>query len=159
MTNCPKEKFEFIVETDGLLNDYIRSVVFKRIKAETKDDKFILINANQIRVAMILRALAPCSLKAFAEAMIMSKAAASALVDRMVQNGIVRREANENNRREILLWVASDFEAHVSHVVTELSKWFEGLSAEMGIETFEKWYDAMLSINHIIHKRIRNNHE
>lgn len=69
----------------------------------------------------------------------MSKAAASALVDRMVKACAVRGEANPQNRREILLTVSPEFESHVVHGRSEMTRWFETLVDRMGIETFEKW--------------------
>lgn len=149
-----KEKIELIMETDGLLKDYIDLVVIKQIKAEIQDSKFTSLNANKVHAALILKALAPCTLKEFALSLRLSKAAASALVDRMVKNGVIVRKAGMADRREVQLTLASDFNQHINYVSAELSKWFEGLAQEMGPELFEKWYEAMTSINRIILKKL-----
>lgn len=151
-------KVAFIVDTDGLLKDYVHSVVIKEIKSKMTDDAFKCLNTNHIHAALILKSIAPCSLKEFAVTMRLSKSAASALVDRMVENNIVQRQANPQNRREILLSISSSFERHLAYVRTELAKWFTDLTAEMGMDTFEKWHAVMVSLNSIIRKRIRSNY-
>lgn len=153
-----KNKVAFIVETDGLLRDYIDSVIIKQIKSKITDDKFNNLNPNHIHAALILKNMAPCSLKAFAGSMRLSKSAASALVDRMVENGVVERQPNPSNRREVLLSVNPDFERHVAYVKSELAKWFEELTAAMGMDLFEKWYSVMTELNRIIKRKINSDH-
>lgn len=145
-----KEKVELIMETDGLLKDYLYLVVLKQIKARIKDKKFNSLNANQIHAALLLKTLAPCTLKEFSLSLRLSKASASALVERMVRNGVIVRKVSTDDRREVQLSIAADFEQHLNDVSGELSKWFEGLAQEMKPELFEKWYEAMTSINRII---------
>ena len=153
-----RAKAAFIVETDGLLSDYIDAVVIKEIKAKMSDDAFKCLNANHVHAALILKNIAPCPLKTFAAALRLSKSAASALVDRMVENGLVSRQVNERNRREVVLFISPAFEKHLDHVRSELAKWFETLIDEMGLETFEKWHEVMVALNRIIKREITSSH-
>ncbi len=150
------DKVDFIVRTDGLLKDYIESVVVKAIKAEMPDDIFKQTTPNHIRAALMLRTLQPCSLKEFAIAMRLSKAAASAQVDRMVKAGTVLREVNPENRREVLLMVSPALEEHVAHVHSRMIRWFGSIIEQLGQETLEKWYDVMVSLNEVLKQRITN---
>ncbi|ABA88041.1 helix-turn-helix transcriptional regulator [Syntrophotalea carbinolica DSM 2380] len=150
-----KAKVAFIVETDGLLKDYLESIVIKNIKSEMIDDAFKNVSSNHLHAALILKNISPCALKQFAEAMRMSKAAASALVERMVKSGLVLREVNPENRREVLLSVNPDFDAHVSHVRTQLTHWFEILVNKMGMESFEKWHNVMVTLNKVLQDEIK----
>ena len=152
-----KSKVAFIIETDGLLKDYLESVVIKAIKSRMTEDVFKNVSPNYIHAALILKSIAPCALKKFAATLRLSKAAASALVERMVQAGVVCREANPQNRREVLLTVHPDFDAHVAHVRSEMVRWFETLIDKMGMETFEKWHAVMVSLNSALHEKIRSN--
>ena len=153
-----KAKVAFIVETDGLLSDYINSIVIKQIKSKMPDDAFKCLNTNHVHAALILKNIAPCPLKVFASTLRLSKSAASALVDRMVENGLVGRQVNEKNRREVLLFINPDFEKHVDHIKAELTKWFESLIDEMGRDTFENWHKVMVALNRIIKKEISAEH-
>lgn len=159
MTEAYKNKVDFIVRTDGLLKDYIESVVVKSIKAAMPDDTFKHMTSNHIRAALLLRNMQPCSLKEFATAMRLSTAAASAQVDRMVKNGTVRREINPDNRRAVVLTVSPALEEHVNHIHTQMSRWFESITEELGRETFEKWYEVMVSLNAVLNQRIKSGHE
>lgn len=145
-----RSKVAFIVETDGLLKDYLESIVIKEIKSRMTDDSFRSLNSNQIHAALILKSISPCTLKKFSATMRISKAAASALVDRMVKSGVISREANPRSRREVLLTVSPEFDAHVSHVRSEMTQWFEKLIEKMGMETFEKWHSVMVILNRIL---------
>ncbi len=150
------DKVDFIVRTDGLLKDYIESVVVKAIKAEMPDDSFKKMTSNHIRAALLLRTIQPCSLKEFATAMRLSKAAASAQVDRMVKTGTVLREVNPDNRRELILTVSPALEAHVAHVHTRMIRWFGSIIDQLGLETFEKWHEVMVALNTVLKQRILN---
>lgn len=153
-----KGKVAFIVETDGLLKDYLESVVINEIKSRMTDDTFKSLNTHHIHTALILKSIAPCSLKKFAATMRLSKAAASALVDRMVTAQVIRRQANPQNRREVLLTVSPEFEAHVAWVRSEMTLWFENLTDRMGMDTFEKWYEVMVTLNQVIQKELEATH-
>ena len=158
MTDDFKSKVAFIVETDGLLKDYLESVIIKEIKAQMADDTFRHLNTNHINAALVLKTMAPCSLKKFAATMRLSKAAASALIDRMVKAGMVCRRANPENRRSVSLTVSPEFEAHVEYVRSQLTKWFERLATNIGMDTFEKWYTVMRTLNQEIQKEIKSTH-
>lgn len=153
-----KSKVAYIVETNGLLKDYIESVVIKDIKSRMADDNFKNLNTNHIQAALILKSISPCTLKKFAATIRMSKAAASALVDRMVKSGLIRREENPQNRREVLLTVSPEFEAHVSYVRAEMTRWFELLADRIGMETFEKWHSVMVALNRVLQDEIESHH-
>lgn len=159
MPDSFKDKVDFIVRTDGLLKDYIESVVVKRIKDEMVDDAFRHTTSNHIRAALLLRTIAPCSLKEFATVMRLSKAAASAQVNRMVKAGTVEREVNPDNRREVILTVSPAFEAHIGHVHAEVTRWFESITGQLGLETFEKWHDVMVALNGVLQERIKSGGE
>ncbi|MFV0439584.1 MAG: MarR family transcriptional regulator [Desulfopila sp.] len=149
----------FVVETDGLLRDYLDTIVIKRIKSEMVDDGFRDLCANHIHAAMLLKTIAPCALKTFATTMRLSSAAASALVDRMVRAGVVQRRANPDNRREILLSVSPEFDSHVEHVRMAMTQWFATLVGQIGRENFDKWHTAMVALNRVIKKEIQSSTE
>ncbi len=151
------EKVSFIVETDGLLRDYITSVVIKDIKSRIDDKRFTRISSNHIHAALLLKTIAPCSLKDFAALMRLSKSSASALVDRMVDKKIVARTTNPDNRREVVLSVNAEFEAHVAFVRKELAAWFGEVIDELGPDAFEQWYEIMQRLNGIMLKKIKEN--
>ncbi|MBG0777229.1 MAG: MarR family transcriptional regulator [Desulfovibrionaceae bacterium] len=150
-----KSKVAFIVEADGLLTHYLESTVIKKIKSGMPGDSFRNLTSNHIHAALLLKDIAPCALKSFAEAMQLSRAAASGLVDRMVRAGLVRREANPDNRREVVLTVSPEFEQDVAHVRAEMGLWFEALATRMGMESFEKWHDAMRALHAVLKEEIQ----
>jgi DNA-binding MarR family transcriptional regulator len=149
-------KVALIVETNGLLRDYIDSVVIKDIKSRINDDRFSSLNSNHIHAALLLKAIAPCALKDFAAVMRLSKSAASGLVERMVENNVVLRQPNPRNRREIVLSVSPEFTEHVVYVRAELGAWFATLTNDLGMETFEKWHQVMLQLNTVILQKLRD---
>lgn len=150
-------KVDFLVHSDGLLRDYISSVVIDSIRKDLGNNRFERVNKNHVQCALILKRLAPCSLKRFAETMHLSKSSASALVDRMVEAGIIRREINPDNRREVLLELTPDFDAHTRLVHARLQQWFAGLIEEIGEDAFEKWFEVMTRVSDVLTKRLQHN--
>jgi DNA-binding MarR family transcriptional regulator len=149
-----RSKVAFIVETDGLLKNFLESIVIKKIKSDMTDDRFKNLTSNHVHAALIIKNISPCALKKFASVTRMSGAAASALVDRMVKAGVVQRKVNPENRREILLTISSDFEAHVSYVRSEMIRWFETLAGKIGMESFEKWYNVMVDLHRVLQEEL-----
>ena len=130
-------------------------MVIKDIKSRITDDRFTGLNSNQIHAALLLNAIAPCALKDFAAVMHLSKSAASALIERMVENSVVLRQPNPDNRREVLLSVSPEFEEHVVYVRAELTSWFTTLADDLGMDIFEKWHGVMVQLNTVILQKIR----
>ena len=130
-------------------------MVIKDIKSRITDDRFTGLNSNQIHAALLLKAIAPCALKDFAAVMHLSKSAASALIERMVENSVVLRQPNPDNRREVLLSVSPEFEEHVVYVRAELTSWFTTLADDLGMDIFEKWHGVMVQLNTVILQKIR----
>ena len=130
-------------------------MVIKDIKSRITDDRFTGLNSNQIHAALLLKAIAPCALKDFAAVMHLSKSAASALIERMVENSVVLRQPNPDHRREVLLSVSPEFEEHVVYVRAELTSWFTTLADDLGMDIFEKWHGVMVQLNTVILQKIR----
>jgi len=144
------QKLDFIIRTHEILRDYLETVVLRQIKEEMPDDPFKGMTTNHLQAALILWNIGPCSLKEFAAFTRQSRAAASALIDRMVKVGAVDRETNPDNRREVILKVSRTMEEHVHHIRSRVVAWFHSISSELGEETFEKWYEAMTELDKIL---------
>lgn len=152
------EKIDFLVKTDGFLRDYILSVVIASIIKDLKEEvKYQNVNKNHLHSALILKRLSPCSLKTFATTLHLSKSSASALINRMVQENIVERKTNPENRREILLTLTPAFNEHIQKIDGQLIDWFVELINEIGEESFEKWHEVMTKVNQTLMKRIKQN--
>jgi len=147
-------KLAFITETDGFLRDYITTQVIPGIKSGLKKGNYNKVNSNHIHAALMLSRMEPCSLKDFASMMRLSKSSASALIDRMVDGSIIRRDQNPENRREVLLSLVPEFAEHIKGVKKELSLWFNDLIGELGEDLFEKWYEVMGKLDEILKDRI-----
>ena len=159
MNNNRSEKIDFLVRTDGLLRDYILSVVIDSLKKELNEEEFTSVNPNHIQSALIIQKISPCSLKEFARTLRLSKSSASALINRMVSENIVQRDTNPENRREVLISLTPGFCSHVEKMHEKLLRWFEGLIDEIGEGAFEKWHTVMLQINETIMKRLTEENE
>jgi DNA-binding MarR family transcriptional regulator len=74
------------------------------------------LTMSQVKVLFALAALAPKSLKDLARAMQTSVAAASPVVDRLVQQGLVLRAEDPNDRRFVALSLTEDGRTLVSRL-------------------------------------------
>jgi DNA-binding MarR family transcriptional regulator len=77
----------------------------------------------------------------------------------MVKNGMVQRDTNPENRRQVLLTISPEFDAHISHIRSEITRWFKSLTERIGMDTFEKWHSVMVTLNRVIQEDIHSDHE
>ncbi len=92
------------------------------------------LSMPQMNVLLHLYYKGPAEVMAFAEPMHLSPAGASQLVDRMVQQGLVRREESPTDRRVRVVQLTDQGRGVVDESILARSQWMANLMASMNGE-------------------------
>jgi DNA-binding MarR family transcriptional regulator len=95
----------------------------------------------QFRTLMMLREIGPCTLKALAEALGISPASASEMIERLVESGFVQRRPDPHDRRCVQVALTpraiDGVERHETLIVEKLQRLMEAL----GPRTMRMWVE------------------
>ncbi len=104
----------------------------------------------QIRAMLALHVQGPCRLKEFAALLGISQPAASEMVERLVEMGMVTREQDPSDRRQVILGLtpkaARKVAAHEEHMLERI----RGLMDQLEPETVDRWVSVAREITPIL---------
>jgi len=101
----------------------------------------------QCNVLTVVRERQAVTIKDLAEALQVSPPSASAMVDRLVDLGMVRREQSRVDRREVLVRISKQGEEAIDSFEAEMLVTIREILEQVGPETAQTWCD--------VYKRIR----
>jgi DNA-binding MarR family transcriptional regulator len=97
----------------------------------------------QFFLLMHLRHHANCGISDISEHMEITNAAASQLVDKLVQAGLLVRVENPHDRRAKQVSLTPEGKAFVEKAIAERSRWVDGLASRLSDEEKEKISTAL----------------
>jgi DNA-binding MarR family transcriptional regulator len=132
--------------TEHLLHhNYIR-----RLFAEMDPDSFPMLTPPQVHMIMTVRQHGQVTLKQLAEALHVKAPAASTMVERLVEVGILTREDNPTDRREVLVRVSPRDESQFQAMERRHLQFAMDLFDKIGIEYARAWADLCRRIQEVL---------
>jgi len=150
-----KDKINLIIKTDGLLTNYIFTFIYEWVDKQDYEDPLKNLNPKQLQTVLLIFHMETLSLKTLAKVLKISKSTASALVDKLVQNGSVLRKQDPENRRNIIISINPKIQEHIQNIEKQLFNVFENIISQIGKEKFQQWFEIMSEVNQIINKQMR----
>ncbi len=133
----------------------IQTRVLARRLPSRKADRLTDLTLPQLSMMLVLRDHGEMSLKEIADAMAVSPPSASAMVERLVDVGVARREHSTVDRREIRISLSAEgteasniFEQHMLQSVVKLLK-------KIGPECARQWYDVYTRVHEVLDEDMR----
>jgi MarR family 2-MHQ and catechol resistance regulon transcriptional repressor len=105
------------------------------------------LSLGQMTVLMHLHYQGPCEVTRFCDMMQITPAGASNMIERMVQQGVVRRDELPEDRRVRLVDLTDSGRRIVLEGVAMREAWVTQLVASLSTEEREKIFTAMMSLN------------
>jgi len=109
----------------------------------------------QMSTMAVIREHGAMSLKEIAEATRVSAPSASAMVDRLVDIGVVTREPSTTDRREVRIALSSEGNAAVEAMQGQLLGAIVSLLEKLGPEKSRQWCEVYGNIQHILDEEKR----
>ena len=104
----------------------------------------------QVRTLLVLNRVGPCTLKTLAQALDVSGASASAMVDKLVEAGYVLRAQDPADRRRVTLQLTEDAHKRVSCHECFVEDHFRELVSRIGDDCVNKWVEVSLRIREVL---------
>ena len=104
----------------------------------------------QIRAMLALHGVGPCTLKTFAEALGVGGPTASERVEGLVEMGLVTRQRNPENRREVLIELTPEAGNQISHHEGVILGHICELLEKMGPESTDQWVELSRKVLNVL---------
>lgn len=108
------------------------------------------LTVTQLNVMMVVHALQPISLKALAEEVGVSPASASAMVDRLVEMGSLRREQSKVDRRQVDITVSADAAAAMVACEGHVLGFLQALLSRIGPKMAQQWCEVYERVSQVL---------
>lgn len=106
----------------------------------------------QFSILMQLHHKGPCGISEISERFDVTAAAASQLVDKLVQAGYLERAEDPADRRAKLLTLSAAGEVLISQGTEERYRWMDDLALVLSVEEREKVSEALTLLTHAVEK-------
>ncbi len=120
-------------------------------KSMSKKEKYLLkdLSISQFHAIMMIRKKKKVSLKELAAIQQISPPSASAMVNRLVAKGILKRSRSRSDRRKVEISLTHDSLARHEKVEKAIFASFVELIEKLGAETTQKWCDVLEQVEHV----------
>ncbi len=143
---------QHIFTASGLIRDYIFKAHADMAKKDFKDTKYRELTLVQHMTVMAIDENGPLTIKSLAAILGVSSPSASAMVDKLVEKGILTREQSQEDRRQVIVRISPEAAKKIEkikqialHSIVELLK-------RVGPGTTQKWCEVLDDIKQVIEK-------
>jgi len=131
----------------------IRTRFFRRhtVSVAAEDGrKMADLTLPQMNALLVIRGRGRGTIKELAEALEVSAPSASAMVDRLVEEGVVSREQSRADRREVVVQLTPQGREAVEHMEQELLRAIVDLLEKIGPGYAAKWCEVYERIHEVL---------
>ncbi len=148
------EQARLLFETSELLRDFVvrKHMAHMRANGEPEID----ITVPQMHALHIIRTQKKVSIKELAAAANVSAPSASAMVDRLLEMGMVSREPNPADRREVVVRLTDESKAIIMEIEQHVLGSLADLFVEIGPEYTRLWQQVYGKIHGVLSEKLRS---
>jgi len=143
-----------LIEQARLIHDtvhLIKHTVIKRISDHGNGGPFPLdLTIPQVNALLTVHKLGHVSIKELAAEMHVSAPSASAMVDRLVEIGVVSRKPSKSDRREVVVQLTELGARHTSRIEEVTLQWITCVLEKIGPEYAQMWCDVYERIRDVL---------
>ena len=142
------EKLAFIFETGRALRFHMDYLV--SLHPQEEETVCSGLSPVQMRAAMQVWLHQPLSLGALAGRLQMTPSAASTLVEKLVERGVLTREADPEDRRRVQIHIHPDAAAVMNTYNRLFHEAFFSIAGKVPDDDVDHWYRAMTQVSEIL---------
>ncbi len=140
---------KYIFTTGRMIHEHILKIQTRRLAAKASDPSSELSLA-QLHAISVVRTHSPLSMGELAEKLAISAPSASAMVDRLVEKGHLRREHSTRDRRKVVVRISPEAVKEIEAVENDVLLLFVDLVEKLGPEIIDKWCEVLSAIKDLI---------
>lgn len=139
----------YILTTGKRINDQILKIQNHCLASFGADSQSELSLA-QLHVVRIVREYEELSMRELAEKLDVSAPSASAMVDRLVEKGILCREHSTQDRRKVVVRISGESLKKAEAIESSILALFVDLVQKIGFKNAQKWCDVLASVKTVL---------
>lgn len=126
----------------------IRNRIFRNYTGHA-EGKFCDLSLPQIHLVNVTRERGQVTIKELSDLLGVSPPSASAMVERLVEKGILTREQSREDRRKVLVSVSPHAEDVLQNVEAAIFRSFVDLVEKVGPDTARKWCEVLEKVRDV----------
>jgi DNA-binding MarR family transcriptional regulator len=150
------EQVGFIMATGKRIRDHMQRVQTEVIAADPELSEFAEMTMQQTSVAMMTMDRGAVGVTEMADLLGVSVPSASAMIDRLVEKGILSREHSQEDRRKVLITTAKAAGPHLEVIQQRMQEALQDIADKIGMDTTQKWFEVMLRVRSVLEEEERN---
>jgi DNA-binding MarR family transcriptional regulator len=111
------------------------------------------LSLSQIQTIMTIYTCGQISMTALSKQMGVSPPSSSAMVDRLVEKGILIRKHSQKDRRKVMVQIAPPFKTHIEMIEETILLRFVDLVEKLGHETAVMWCDVLEKVKVVLENK------
>ena len=144
------EQARYIFSTGKMIRDRIFKTQTSHLAACGKSEALGDLSVPQFHAIMMVRTLGRASMTDLSDLLGVSPPSASAMVDRLVEKGILTREHSDEDRRKVVVSISPEAMKAIEGVEETILRSFVELVEKIGPETARKWCEVLERVKSVL---------
>lgn len=157
MTNTTQEEIEAqarrIVELGKLLHDYVHKNFIQHVVGSRGRKKLVSLTLPQLDAVRAAGRSEEMTITELSRMLGVSAPSASAMVDRLVERGILIRERSRQDRRKVVVRVSEDVAEDIEQIEQTILGEFVDIIEKIGPASARKWCEALEQVKRILDEK------
>jgi DNA-binding MarR family transcriptional regulator len=141
------EQARLIFETGIIIRD---RVIRAHTAHATEGEECCELSISQMHAVLATREHGQVTVSELAEIGGVSPPSASAMVDRLVEKGVLLREHSQEDRRKVIVRVSPEAEKTIEKAEQRILQVFVDLVEKIGPETTQKWVEVLERVREVL---------
>lgn len=144
------EQARFILSTGKMVHDRVNRIISEHMINCDSCEQLRDLSITQLHAIMKIKYSGQVNMTELAEMMDVSPPSASAMVDRLVERGLLVREHSTEDRRKVVVKISPAAMENSREIENTLLTFFVGIVEKIGPETTRQWCDVLAKIKSVI---------
>lgn len=146
----PVEQAALIMTAGKQLRDWTLRVQSAQCARSDEQLAFGELSMSQSLAVMAVKDHGPLSITGLAELLAVSAPSASAMVDRLVERGLLTREPDPDDRRRVQVRLSPEADRNYNQTLSVILNEFLQILLRLGPEMSARWCEVMVTVKGII---------
>jgi DNA-binding MarR family transcriptional regulator len=144
------DQARYIFSTEKMIRDHILKTQTAQLASCGKSGTLGDLSLPQFHTIMIVRAIGRVTITELSDRLGVSPPSASAMVDRLVEKGILNREHSTEDRRKVMVQISPNAIKGIEGVEETILRSFVEIVERIGPETTRKWCDVLDQVKSVL---------
>jgi len=148
--NKSLEQARIIFSRGKMIHDRVNRIISEHLITCERCKKLRDLSVTQLHTIMKIKHNRQLTMTKLAALMGVSPPSASAMVDRLVERGLLVREHSKEDRRKVVVKISPDAIENSQEVENTLQSFFVSLVEKIGPETAQQWCDVLAKVESVL---------